>query len=204
MKKILTIAAMVGIYTAAFSQGGEDTKVFSIGPSVGYGHAAVRNTDGSDLFNPSWNAGVILNYSTSEHLGFAADVLWSMEGALVENEGTGMDTDLRLNYIRVPLKFVYFFGDFANDFRPKITIGPSMGFLLNAEIEPENGSAADVTSSYQVFDLGGNASIGFNWKLGDNVWLNTDLNYYTGFTPIHFADQYNTNLGLKVGVAFGL
>jgi len=55
---------------------------------LGFGHASARNTNGKDLFNPSWSAGLIVNYSTSEHVGFATDVLWSLEGTLVENEGT--------------------------------------------------------------------------------------------------------------------
>lgn len=206
MKQILTIVVAFSTFSTAFSQGepGEATKIFSIGPSVGFGHTGVRNTDGVDLFKPSWSAGVILNYSTSEHVGFAGDILWSMEGALVEDEDNGMETDLTLQYIRVPLKFAYFFGEFADDFRPKVTIGPSMGILIDAESDPEEGDRTDVMSSYQNFDIGLNASVGFNWKLAENLWFNTDFNYYTGFTPIHFADQYNTNYGLRVGLAFGL
>jgi len=207
MKKLLTIVTVLFIYTAAFSQEmGENnkTKTFSIGPSVGFGHAGVRNTEGIDLFKPSFSAGIILNYSTSEKVGFAADILWSMEGALVENRSNGIETDLSLQYIRVPLKFAYFFGEFEDNFRPKVTIGPSMGFLIDAQSDTEGGSTVDVRKSYQDFDLGVNASIGFNLKMAENIWLNTDFNYYTGFTAIHFADQYNSNFGVRVGLAFGL
>ncbi len=206
MKKILTIVAVVCTYTVAFSQEmDEKTKTFSIGPTIGFGHAGVRNTEGIDLFKPSWNAGVILNYSTSENVGFAADILWSMEGSLNERRSDGVQTDLSLQYIRVPLKFAYFFGSFEDSFRPKVTIGPSMGFLIDAKSDTEGeGSAVDVRKSYQDFDLGVNATIGFNLKLAENIWLNTDFNYYTGFTAIHFADQYNSNYGVRVGVAFGL
>src|SRR5687768_1068318 len=125
MKKILTMAAALFIFSVAFSQEepGNNNKTFSIGPAIGFGHTGIRKTSGKDVFKPSWNAGIILNYSTSEHVGFAADVLWSVEGARVQN-GDNED-DLTLQYIRVPLKFVYFFGDFADDFRPKITVGPS-------------------------------------------------------------------------------
>ncbi len=204
MKKILTIAAALFMSSAAFSQEetGNNTKTFSIGPSVGFGHTGIRNTAGTDLFKPSWSAGLIVNYSTSENVGFAADVLWSMEGALTE-DANGRDNELTLQYIRVPLKFAYFFGDFADNFRPKLTIGPSMGFLLDASSYLEGTGTTDVTSSYETFDIGLNASAGFNWKLADNIWLNTDLNYYTGFMAIR-ADQYNSNYGLKVGLAFGL
>lgn len=203
MKTILTVAAALFTFSVAFSQEEprNKTKTFSIGPAVGFGHTGIRKTAGTDVFKPSWSAGVILNYSTSEHIGLAADVLWSVEGGRVESGG--FENDLTLQYIRVPLKFVYFFGDFANDLRPKITLGPSLGFLIDASNDMGSTGTSDVTSFYEKFDIGLNASLGFNWKLGTNIWLNTDLNYYTGFIAIR-GDDYNSNFGLRVGVAFGL
>ena len=203
MKKILTIAIAVCALTTTFSQEEpkKPTKVLSIGPSVGFGHTGIRNTAGTDLFKPAWSAGLIINYSTSEHVGFAADVLYSMEGALVKNGD--QKTDLTLQYVRVPLKFAYFFGVFEDNFRPKVTVGPSMGFLIDADSDVEGVEKNDVKSSYEAFDIGLNASIGFNLKLGTNMWLNTDFNYYTGFMKIRDS-QYNSNFGVKVGVAFGL
>ena len=205
MKRILTVAVALMTCSAAFSQEapGENTKTFSIGPAIGFGHTGVRNTSGTDVFKPNWNAGIIINYSKMKHTGFAADILWSMEGARVQSGG--YESELTMQYIRVPLKFAYFFGDFEDNFRPKITIGPSMGFLLSATSDSDapDASKTDVTGSYYTFDIGGTASVGFNLKLGENVWLNTDLNYYTGFRPIR-ASQYNSNFGLRVGVAFGL
>jgi hypothetical protein len=203
MKKILTMAAALFTFSVAFSQGepANDTKTFSIGPAVGFGHTGLRKTTGTDVFKPSWSAGVILNYSTSENIGIAADVLWSVEGARVEIGDN--ENDLTLQYIRVPLKFVYFFGDFEDDFRPKITVGPSLGFLIDASNDMDSTGTTDVTSFYEKFDIGLNASLGFNWKLGTNMWLNTDLNYYTGFIPVR-GDDYNSNFGIRVGLAFGL
>lgn len=205
MKKILTITAVLLTSTAVFSQDapGRTPQTLSIGPAVGFGHTGIRNTNGVDLFKPYVSGGFIVNYSTSEHIGFAADVLWSREGALVENRYSGVRTDLTLNYIRVPLKFVYFCGNFEDSFRPKITVGPSLGFLLDATDDAENLGITDVTASYEMFDIGVNASIGFNLKLAERLWLNTDFNYYTGFLPIR-VNQYNSNYGLRVGLAVGL
>lgn len=205
MKKILTIGVAVFTFSAAFSQDAPttDTKIFSIGPTVGFGHTGIRNTDEIDQFKAYWNAGIILNYSTSEHVGFAANVLWSREGGLVERSSDGIQSDLTLQYIRVPLKFAYFFGEFKNDFRPKVTIGPTFGFLVDAHNDMEDTGRSDVMDFYEAFDFGMNASLGFNWKLAENMWLNTDLGYYTGFRAIR-SNQYNSNFGLNVGIAFGL
>jgi len=205
MKKILILSAALCTFSAAFSQEAPEkkNKTLSIGPSVGFGHTGIRNTSGTDIFKPSWSAGIIFNYSSLKHVGFSADVLWSMEGGRVESAGS--KADLTLQYIRVPLKFAYYFGDFEDNFRPKVTVGPSMGFLLDAvsDSDVEGGSKVNVKPFYEKFDLGLNASIGFNLKLARNIWLNTDFNYYTGFTPIR-DNQYNSNFGVKVGVAFGL
>ena len=205
MKKILTMAVAIITCSAAFSQEvpGTPTSTFSIGPAIGFGHTGVRNTSGTDVFKPNWNAGVIINYSNMKHTGLAAEILWSMEGGRVQSGG--YETDLTMHYIRVPLRFAYYFGDFEDNFRPKITIGPSMGFLVQAVSDSDipDASRTDVTPSYYKFDIGGIASVGFNLKLATNIWLNTDFNYYTGFRPIR-ASQYNSNFGLRMGVAFGL
>ncbi len=205
MKKILTLAVAIVTCSAAFSQvePGTPTSIFSIGPSMGFGHTGVRNTDGTDFFKANWTAGVLINYSSMKHTGLAAEILYSVEGGKVRN--AGYETSLTMHYIRVPLRFAYYFGDFENRFRPKITIGPSMGFLVNATSDSNvpDATRTDVTPSYYKFDIGGIASIGFNLKLAENIWLNTDFNYYTGFRPIR-ASQYNSNFGLRMGVAFGL
>ena len=205
MKKILTVAVAILTCSAAFSQEvpGTPTSIFSIGPAIGFGHTGVRNTSGTDVFKPNLNAGVIINYSNMKHTGLAAEILWSMEGARVQSGG--YEGDLTMHYIRVPLRFAYYFGDFEDNFRPKITIGPSMGFLVNATSDSDAPGAtrSNVTSSYNMFDIGGIATVGFNLKLATNIWLNTDFNYYTSFRPI-VSSQYNSNFGLRVGVAFGL
>ncbi|WP_430406525.1 porin family protein [Fluviicola sp.] len=205
MKKILMIVVAILTFAAAFAQENPEkkNKTLSIGPSVGFGHTGIRNTSGTDIFKPSWSAGLIFNYSSLKHLGFSADVLWSMEGGRIESAGS--TTDLTFQYIRIPLKAVYYFGGFEDNFRPKITVGPSMGFLIDAvsDTDMEGGSKVNVKSFYEKFDIGLNASIGFNLKLVRNIWLNTDFNYYTGLTAIR-GNLYNSNFGVKVGVAFGL
>lgn len=203
MKKILIMAAVLLISPTVISQDAPEktTKTLSLGPSLGFGHTGIRNTTGTDVFKPSWRAGIILNYSSRKHIGFAADVLWSMEGARVE--ASGIESEITMHYIRMPLKFAYYFGDFEDNFRPKITVGPSMGFLLKADGYAEGFETVDVTNNYEKFDIGVAASIGFNWKLAANIWLNTDFNYYTAFTEVR-SSQYNSNFGLQLGVAFGL
>jgi len=122
----------------------------------------------------------------------------------------GNEIDFSLHYIRVPIKFAYFFGDYANDFRPKFTIGPSIGFFLDDRLDVSgDGDRSTVASNFDKDDInnvdfGGQATIGFNYKLAERVWLNVDGYYYQGLSRINDFNQYNANFGLRAGVAFGL
>lgn len=201
MKKSIAILVSLLFINNSFAQEAERTSIFSLGPSVGFGHTGMRNMGGTDLFKEHWEAGLIMNYSKWEHFGLGADVLFSTEGGRASNEGR--ETDLTLQYIRVPIKFSYFFRDMDDAFRPKITVGPSMGFLTEARQDIEDQSTTTVTSACNSFDFGLHAGLGFNYKLGTNLWLNTDIGYYGGLTKV-ISNDYNRNLGLKVGLAFGL
>jgi len=204
----MTAVALLTLFTAttSFGQNEEIRQTFTIGPAVGFGHSRIVNVGYDEYFKPSWNAGVTMNYSKWEHIGISGDILYSAEGGNFKtNQGSEIDVDL--TYLRIPLKFAYFFGDVQNNFRPKITVGPSFGFLIDDDLDKETGAANPNLSdseNYKTLDLGGQASLGFNLKLGERVWLNTDLYYYYGFLEIDDLAHTNNNFGLRVGVAFGL
>jgi len=211
MKRIYMTAVVVfATISAAFAQSEAEKRMeqtFTIGPAVGFGHTGMRNVGYDAYFKPSFNAGVTMNYSKWENIGISADILYSMEGGNFKtNQGSEVDVDL--NYLRIPIKFAYFFGDGENDFRPKITVGPSLGFMIDNDLDIEEGAANPNLSShddYETFDFGGQGSIGFNYHLGEGrVWLNADAYYYHGFVEIDQLNHYNSNFGLRVGVCFGL
>jgi outer membrane protein W len=210
MKKFIYTAAAVFASLTAFAQADTDIeRTFTIGPAVGYGHSFISGVGYDASFSSSWNAGVTMNYSQWENIGFSADILYSLEGGFYEmNDGTEIDIDL--HYLRVPVKFAYFFMDQEDRFRPKITVGPSFGFLIDERTEidgDEDRVNSNLTREHETIDLGGQASLGFNYRMGERTWLNTDLYYYHGFLDIdNVGDlhQYNSNMGIRVGVAFGL
>lgn len=188
MKKILLIAGLV------FSLKGISQNL-SVGPVVGGQHAFI--TPYSDWrFNPEWNAGLSLTYSTMEHWGYGLESKYSREGARFQNS-EGITSGVLLEYIRVPLKAMYFFNDYGQSIRPKVTLGPSLGFLINGK---------DLAPTVNKFDIGANASAGINFRLATDIWLNTDLNYYQGFRKINpgiSTTEWNSNVGVNCGVTFG-
>ena len=180
----------------------------SLGPTAGFGHGWLSNSADA-RYHPTGNLGLTLIVSTETRFGFGADVKWSIEGGKTStNTGT---VTTRLDYIRVPLKAMYFFGDLGNRVRPKVTIGPSFGLLAGGKQKYEAADkvvsemkAKDIANS---FDIGLNASAGLNYRLINKTWLNLDLNYYHGLSDAlkaADADNKNRNIGINVGVTFGI
>jgi hypothetical protein len=214
MKKILTmvvavLAASSTVLAQESAASNAREKIISVGPVVGFGHSGVRNVGYDDIFKPSWNAGLTMNYSSWEHIGLSVDLFYSKEGGRYQMNN-GNEIDLTLHYVRLPIKLAFFMGDYTNDFRPKFTIGPSVGFLIDDSFEVSgDGSRAGINSNfdqedYNNIDFGGQATIGFNYKMAERIWLNVDGYYYQGLSRIDDLSHYNADFGLRAGVAFGL
>lgn len=200
MKKFVVILAIATVSLRSFSQNNtiipekpiEESK-FSFGIKGGFGHSFLIPYKGN-VFMPSWDAGLSAVYSPFMHWGFGLDAVYSAEGVKFENSETTSITNL--NYVRVPLKAIYFFNKYENDFRPKVAIGPTIGFLTNSKDNP----------GFNKTDLGGNVSAGFNYRLLRAVWLSVDANYFQGFTDVYKANSetdLNGNIRLDVGINIG-
>ncbi|KYP13104.1 porin family protein [Flavihumibacter sp. CACIAM 22H1] len=207
MKKIFrTTLAALAISCTTFAQDN-----LSLGGTAGFGHTWLSNSTNA-RYQPAGNLGLSLIYSTESNWGFGADLKWSIEGG--KTSTTNFDNVTRLDYLRIPLKAMYFFGQRGNAFRPKLTLGPSVGFLIggNNKATTYTGNtkttietkAADFAKS---IDIGLAASAGFNYRLVDRTWLNVDLNYYHGLLDVMenpSIEQRNRNIGINVGVTFGI
>jgi hypothetical protein len=183
----------------------------SLGPTAGFGHAWLSASEDqvtSNNFHASYNKGGKLVYSFMTHWGISADLKFSSEGG-------SMSTDIneytyRVNYIRLPLQGIYFFGELGDRVRPKVSLGPSFGFFAGGKSRVEtNGiktgepAARDIFTS---FDIGLTTAAGANFRLGKNIWLNTDLAYYHGFSDVFenspTLKMRNRGIGINIGVTF--
>ncbi len=170
---------------------------FSLGPNAGVGHSWISNTENAK-FKLAANAGLSLVYSAAEHFGIGLDAKYSYEGV----KGSGSNNSLDLNYFRFPLKAIYFFNDHGDKLRPKIFAGPSFGFLSSAKRDN-----TDIKSSFNSSDFAITAGAGFNYRLVRNSWFNADINYLHGISDITKSspdENHNRNVGINVGVNFGL
>ena len=201
MKKIVILLAFVSASVISYSQNNNsiippqpiEQSKFSIGVKGAFGHSFLMPYS-NPSFMPSWDAGISAIYSPFEHLGFGIEGTYSREGVKFETPEYTSETEL--NYVRVPVKLIYFFRDYEKDFRPKVAIGPTIGFLTN---KGEN-------AGYNKTDIGANASLGFNYRLLRAVWLNLDASYYQGLTDVYKSNNekdLNGNVRLNLGLSFG-
>jgi outer membrane protein W len=202
MKRAMIIVAILGIGFMSKAQ------TFSIGPTGGFGHSWITNSTGDNKFNPAWNAGLSFIYSTRSNFGVGADVKYSAEGN--KSTKSGITTNINANYVRVPVKLIYFFGKEGSVVRPKISAGPSFGFLTDAnETSSVSGVKVktDINDDIKSFDFGVTAAAGLNFRLAQRTWLNTDLAFYQGLTDMtknNNSTQHNGNVGVNVGLLVGL
>ena len=200
MKNQLIALAILGFATAAHAQ------VNSFGPTLGFNYAWVSDNANSDP-KPGLNVGVIYNYSILEKSGIGFEALYSQEG--FTNDVRGRTLKTALNYIRVPLKFTYYFGQLENDFRPKVFLGPSLGFLIGGDYETlvgENIITKKSKDIYQGFDFGIQAGAGFNYRLAKMTWLNFGVGYTHGLVNVIKNVQtkpQNRLINANLGIAFG-
>jgi outer membrane protein W len=191
MKKVLLAMVIV----SSISLGAKAQSKFSLGPTAGFGSTTISNLNNSK-FKAAAAVGLSSVYSAAEHFGIGLDVKYSFEGAKTSTPEMEWD----IHYLRIPLKAIYFFGDYGNKVRPKIFAGPSFGILSSSKVND-----VDVKSSTESFDFGALGGVGLNIRMVKNTWFNTDLTYTHGIKEVNpTADYSNRNLMLNVGVNFGL
>ncbi len=199
MKKILfsIFALCAGFFAQAQQQ--------SLGPSAGFNYAWLSNRDNT-TGRPSFNIGLTYTYSIIENGGLGIDLRYSEEGT--RQELNGVDLTTKLNYVRVPVKFIYFFGQLENDFRPKIFAGPTFGMLVGgkSEIQGELGTIeVDSKDYFENLDIGLNAGVGFNYRIVESTWFNFGVAYTHGFTNVVKSgpESFNRNINVNLGIAWG-
>lgn len=192
------------VFTAAITI--SNAQIHSLGPTAGLNLSTISHTDNSSYL-PGFNAGIIYNYSRHEHFAFGLAALYAQEGVAVDYGSIKGYT--KLNYLRLPLKFQYFVGDMDDKFRPKLYIGPSLGFLLGGKtkVASETGSFVSTINrdDYNKFDAGVMGGLGFNYRLAEATWLNFDVAYTYGLLDISDSqkDSRNRNLNVNLGIAWG-
>ncbi|HLL94502.1 MAG TPA: porin family protein [Spirosoma sp.] len=200
---------------------------FSAGPRVGlnlsnyWGHADHMK------FKPGLAAGAFLMYSSLNHFGISADVLYSQRGTRYSgtdfspfgNPATTKFTQ-RVNYLEIPVVARYFL-TLDGNFRPNVFIGPSVGIKLNARrvngeyIGRVTGPAinGDNGNDFRNVDLGATGGFQLNWGVGNRQRFLIDARYTLGLTGVQTnlpnvwgqrSSLQNSTITLALGYGFGI
>ncbi len=211
MKKIILSSLLFLLTLYCFSQQN------SVGITVGSGSCWMSNTNQDVVHKQSCNVGGTYIYSSKTHWGFGVDIKYSREGykhnynGTLSYEGKQMDERVSSDFIRIPIRAIYFFNDNTHKVRPNISVGPSFGFLTGGKIRNEDENTiytkTPVKNIYNSIDCGVQGTIGLSFKLAKALWLSTDIAYYQGLiTQNTYGDRnmMNRNLVLNLSLRIGV
>jgi len=152
MKKLIfTLALMALLYASAVAQG------LGVGIKAGANFANLSTDDFSTSSITSYHVGAYVNINFSEKWGITPEVLWSAQGAEIDN------AKLNTDYITVPILLRWRIIKLIS-----LEAGPQFNFLTNAKLENYTGNIEDQlkNNTYSIA-VGGlvHLPLGFNGGL---------------------------------------
>ncbi|WP_460974210.1 porin family protein [Spirosoma knui] len=195
---------------------------FSAGPRVGLNLSTFRGDVNGYKLTPGLAAGAFLMYSSLNHFGISADVLYSQRGGKFEGVDPGnvpVEFKQHVNYLEIPVALRYFL-TLNGRFRPNLFLGPSLAIPLSAKVTKQkiNGFSQpdiDNSSAFKNLDLGLLAGFQLNWPgFGERQRFLIDARYTFGLAditsqPIYRGGVgqqsiYNSTVTLTLGYGFGV
>jgi len=200
MKKLLVIAA-VALGSIGFAQAQE----MDFGVQVGVNVANLQGDDVEDVdTRTGFNVGITGEYEFGPSFGLLVGAIYSQQGA--EGSFAGADTTLKLDYINVPVLGKFYLG--GSGF--SIDAGPQVGFIVNDEVEVNNGPLAGSTRDYdsESIDLSVGGGLSYKFREGTTLeGISFSTRYMVGLSNIYndndtFSDDvtnqvFSFNLGYK-------
>lgn len=115
----------------------------------------------------AFHLGAVAELSVSEQFAVQAELLYSGQGAVDENDS---DEKWKLDYLTIPVLAKFYVAEGLS-----LEAGPQLGILLKSEVE-DNGETTDIKDITKSTDLG--LAIGLGYKLDSGI--NFGARYYFG------------------------
>lgn len=194
---------------------------FSAGPRVGLNLSTFRGDVEGYKMAPGLTAGAFLMYSSLNHFGISADILYSQRGGKFTGTDPGnipVEFTQRTNYLEIPVALRYFL-TLNGNFRPNLFFGPALSIPLSAQIVKQKRGGVDqpdVTNSeaFKNLDLGAFAGFQLNFPgWGARQRFLIDARYNFGLAdltsqPIRGGtggqNVYNSTVTVTLGYGFGV
>ncbi|MBX2922415.1 MAG: PorT family protein [Chitinophagaceae bacterium] len=209
--KANTIIAGIAMLLACTSMNAQDIRVgISAGPVLSDMFSKV---DGEkEKLDPKigFAAGLLVNMAISDNISIQPGLHFVQKGGKEKEEEESVT--LSLNYIEVPVNFIYNFGEPGSSFF--IGAGPSFGVGISGKLKYKSG---DYTASTKVkfgsnededdfkrMDIGANILAGYN--ISKNLFISAQYNH--GFSNLFTGGNSDGKLNnrywsVKVGWLFG-
>jgi hypothetical protein len=199
---------------------------FSVGPRVGLNLSTLRGEVTGYKLTPGLTAGAFVMYSSLNHFGISADVLYSQRGGKFSGTDNGIiptEFKQRINYLEIPIALRYFLTR-SGSFRPNVFFGPSLAIPLSAQrVNQKYNNVSqpnvDNSSTFKNLDLGLLAGFQLNFPgFGERQRFLIDARYtfgladitvpYTPATVVPGANGtqniYNSTISVTLGYGFGV
>ena len=167
------------------------------GAKAGVNFASITGEDTDDLDGiTAFHFGAVVEIPVSEKFSIQPELLYSAQGAKFSEDG--MDIDLKLNYINVPVLAKFYVADGFS-----IEAGPQFGILLDAEVEGD-GMSLDIKDNVTSLDIGVDFGLGYKLDNGLNFGARYNLGLTDGNDDPEFfgSDEAFKNSVLQLYVGF--
>ncbi|MCY7350227.1 MAG: PorT family protein [Cytophagaceae bacterium] len=192
-----------------FSAWAQPKRNLSLGPMVGLNVSTITgDAYGTASTKTGLAAGIFFNYSIKQTFGVSGQLLYSQLGANVSSGQ--LSRKFKLDYFQIPLFATFYFGQGlgAGTIRPKLFLGPYVGFLLSAKDQDGNPirTPQGNASAINPLDFGVNLGGGLNYALKNQSWINIDVRYGLGILDIGSGtgELRNGAFSVMTGISFPL
>ena len=171
MKKLVFVLLLIAVSSAAQAQS------FSIGPKAGLN---LSNYTGGDIKSKSrvgYHVGGLLNFGFGSVFSIQPEVLFSTQGAKIENNG--FRQEFKISYVTVPV-LLKFKGKNGLYFE----FGPQVGFRSSQNIPDQT-----IRNFSKNLDLSG--AVGLGWQ--SNIGLGIGFRYVAGLSKVGNFSASNLN-----------
>lgn len=165
--------SLIALFLATFTATAQDVTYGVIG---GVNFSKIDNLGGSGFEDnrTGFHIGGVVELPFADKWSYEGSLLYSVEGEEFTNS-LGTDTDVKLQYINVPLQFKYYaFNNFSVHF------GPQIGFLIKGEAIIGDGDAVELEDTVNT-NFAGTAGFGYDLK-EYNLYFKGTFTY--GFSDI--------------------
>jgi Outer membrane protein beta-barrel domain len=212
MKKMM-IAVMVCISIIPFANAQNAKFGFTAGGTLGWMRNVTENGDKNTSSTvPGFSAGVVGDLPVGTKFSFQPALSFLQKG-LSQSE-SGINFSMHLNYLEMPLNFIYKAPGKEGHF--VVGLGPTLSYGLSGTTKVTDNGITDngkvhfgsSMDDYKPFEFSGNVLIGYEWKAGFFI----QANYNMGFSNLfHYDSQYpndpeslkNSYVGLRFGYFLG-